>query len=376
MFTSLPPKTMVLFGTRPEVIKLAPVIDELKRRKVPTVLVSSGQHNDLLKPFLHLFRIRPDHCLSVMSKNQKSNLLCAKVLRRLDKVIADESPGIILVQGDTTTTLAGALAGFHRGITVAHVEAGLRSGDPTNPFPEEMNRRLVSRIASFHFAATELNKSNLCSEGIEPSRIAVTGNTVIDALQLIIPQIVARPGLLSLMRKTQAMKRILVTTHRRENFGTTMLRNLVVLRDFVAKRKDTCVVFPVHPNPNVRRAVREFKSADRIFLLEPLDYPQFIYVMKKSWLIVSDSGGVQEEAPTLRKPLIVLRENTERPEAVIAGTAKLSCNDPSRLMDLLEEAYVSDEWQKRLEETENPFGDGKSAKRIVDWICSADVMFK
>lgn len=368
MFSSLPPKTMVLFGTRPEVIKLAPVIAELKRHKIPTVVVSSGQHIDLLKPLLRLFRVRPDYDLSVMRNNQQPNVVCSKVLARLDKIITAESPHLILVQGDTTTTLAGAMAGFHRKIPVAHVEAGLRSGDPHNPFPEEMNRRLVTRLATLHFAATKLNRSNLCAEGVDPSQIIVTGNTVVDALSSIESKLINSNRLPKVISKTEGLKRIVVTTHRRENFGESMLNNLRVLRDFVHDRSDTCILFPMHPNPNVRRAVKEFNNAERIFLMEPLAYPEFINLLKKSWLIVSDSGGIQEEAPTLKKPLIVLRKNTERPEAITAGTAKLADDNAVKLQTLLEETYYSNEWEQKLLSVRNPFGDGKASQRIVEII--------
>ena len=359
-------KVLVLFGTRPEAIKLAPVIHELRKKFFQTIVVSSSQHKQLLKPFLAQLDIDVDFDLGVMKRDQSPTDVCSRVMAKLDKVLDLEQPDLILVQGDTTTTLAGALAGFYRRIPVGHVEAGLRSGNLMSPFPEEMNRRVVSQIASFHFAATEKNRRNLLAEDVPSEKVFVTGNPVVDAMKYMLKNLAPSPEIAALIKKTEGKKRLLVTTHRRESFGETMTGNLKVLRDFVDKRKNVCMFFPVHPNPNVKRIAKEILGKrDRIHLLEPLDYSDFLAVMKSAWLIVSDSGGVQEEAPSLGKPLLVLRENTERPEAIRSGVSKLVGNNPGALKQFLEENYSVETWIKSVREVANPFGDGKSAARIV-----------
>lgn len=359
-------KVLVLFGTRPELIKLAPVINELKRRSLKTVVVSSSQHDDLLKPFLDMLDVEIDFDLKVMRKNQQPNAICAGVVAKLDKILAAEKPDLILVQGDTTTTLAGAVAGFNRQIPVGHVEAGLRSGNLQSPFPEEMNRRLVSQVASFHFAATERNRRNLLAENVASEKIFVTGNPVVDALRRMLRDLQPSIPITRLLKETEGKKKLLLTTHRRESFGPVMTANLKIIRNFVEQRKDVCLFFPVHPNPNVRAVAEELLAGtERIYLLEPLNYSDFLSIMKSAWLIVSDSGGVQEEAPSLGKPLLVLRENTERPEAIRAGVSKLIGKSPGSLKRLLEENYSVETWIKSIREVANPFGDGHSAVRIV-----------
>jgi UDP-N-acetylglucosamine 2-epimerase (non-hydrolysing) len=362
----LRPKILVLFGTRPEAIKLAPVIHELKKRDFNTIVVSSSQHKDLLTPLFEILEIDVDHNLQVMTANQTPNEVASRVLAKLDKILDTEKPDLILVQGDTTTTLAGAFAGFNRRIPVGHVEAGLRSGNANSPFPEEMNRRLVSQIATFHFAATEKNRRNLLAEHISTEKIFVTGNPIVDSLQFMLKNLQRSDEIHQLVSETAGLKRILLTTHRRESFGQTMSGNLEVLRDFVERRKNVCLIFPVHPNPNVQKVTKKILAdCERVYLLGPLDYTDFISLMKKSWLIVSDSGGVQEEAPSLGKPLFVLRENTERPEAIEAKVAKLVGGNPVMLHKMLEENYAIETWIKSVKEIRNPFGDGKAAKRIV-----------
>lgn len=359
-------KILVLFGTRPEVIKLAPVVHELRKKFFQTIVVSSSQHKELLKPFLKMLRIETDFDLRVMKKNQTPSEVCSRILAKLDKILEAEKPDLILVQGDTTTALAGALAGFNRKIPVGHVEAGLRSGNLQSPFPEEMNRRLISQIANFHFAATESNRSNLVTEQIPTEKIFVTGNTVVDTLQFILKSLTPSQKIAELLEATEGKKRILLTTHRRESFGEAMSGNLKILRDFVEKRKDVCLIFPVHPNPNVREITNEILSGrQNIYLLEPLLYTDFVALMQSAWLIVSDSGGIQEEAPSLGKPLFVLRENTERPEAIRSGVAKLVGGNPRSLKLMLEENYSVQTWIKSVSKVSNPFGDGKSAKRIT-----------
>ncbi|MEO6654696.1 MAG: UDP-N-acetylglucosamine 2-epimerase (non-hydrolyzing) [Pyrinomonadaceae bacterium] len=359
-------KVLVLFGTRPEAIKLAPVIHELRKKNFQTVVVSSSQHKQLLIPFLESLEIDVDFDLGVMRRDQSPTEVCSRVMAKLDKILDSEKPDLILVQGDTTTTLAGAMAGFNRKIPVGHVEAGLRSGNLMSPFPEEMNRRLVSQIASFHFAATEKNRRNLLAEDVPSEKVFVTGNPVVDSLKAMLKNLTVNPAITALIQKTEGEKRVLLTTHRRESFGKAMTANLKVLREFVDKRKNVCLFFPVHPNPNVKRAAKEIMGGhERIHLLGPLDYSDFLAIMKSTWLIVSDSGGVQEEAPSLGKPLLVLRENTERPEAIRSGVSKLVGNSPGSLKQLLEENYSVDTWIKSVKEVANPFGDGRSAVRIV-----------
>lgn len=359
-------KILVLFGTRPELIKLAPVISALKNHeKFQTVVISSSQHTNLLKPFLKIFDIETDYDLQVMSENQTPNNIASKVLCRLDEILEKETPDLILVQGDTTTAMSGALAGFNRKIAVGHIEAGLRSGNLFSPFPEEMNRRIISQIARFHFAATKKNRENIMAESIADENIFVTGNTIVDALNFILENEQPSDEIKNLINKTDGFKRILLTTHRRESFGEKMSDNLKVLREFIEKHSDTCLIFPVHPNPNVRKITEEIlKDRERIYLLKPLDYADFVNLMKNSWLIVSDSGGVQEEAPSLGVPVLVLRENTERMEAVESGVAKLV--GENSFEKLLETNYNDESWIHSVKEIENPFGDGKTANRIVE----------
>jgi UDP-N-acetylglucosamine 2-epimerase (non-hydrolysing) len=360
-------KILTLFGTRPEVIKLAPIIQHLTSdaERLQTINIASGQHTDLLYPFVRLFGIHVDYDLRVMRNDQTPNQVCSRVLASLDPILGQERPDLILIQGDTTTALAGALAGFHCRIPVAHVEAGLRSGNPQNPYPEEMNRRLISRLATYHFAATTRNRENLITEGVLEQNIFVTGNPVVDSLKAILKNSEPSTSLKSLLEDTEELKKIVLTTHRRESFGEVMAENLKVLRQFVERHDDMALFFPVHPNPAVERAASTYLSNHpRIRLIRPLGYPDFIVLLSRAWLIVSDSGGVQEEAPTLGKPLLVLRENTERPEALAAGVARLVGCDPDRLAVMLEEVYENGNWSSHIHQTENPFGRGDSGKRI------------
>jgi UDP-N-acetylglucosamine 2-epimerase (non-hydrolysing) len=361
-------RVLTLFGTRPEVIKLASVIRALEEpgRGFATVNVLSGQHDDLVRPFIQGFGVRVDHDLRLMEPGQTPSLVCSRVLASLDPLLAREAPDALLVQGDTSTALAGALAAFHRRIPVGHVEAGLRSGDPLSPHPEEMNRRLVTRLTTWHFAATELNRETLLREGVEPGRIFVTGNPVVDAVRAIQQRLRPGPALGQLLEETQGLRRVVLTTHRRESFGEVMAENLRVLRRFVESRPDVALVFPVHPNPSVVGAARGVLNGHpRIHLLEPLGYEDFIALLAGAWLVVSDSGGVQEEAPSLGRPLLILRENTERPEAVQSGVARLVGGRPERLADLLEEAAQPGSWAETAGRVENPFGRGDAGERIA-----------
>lgn len=357
---------LTVFGTRPEAIKLAPVIAELERRPrtFRTVNVSSGQHTDLLAPFVKLFNLRVDHDLNVMRPGQPLSQLFARVLNELDPIVAEIRPDAVLVQGDTTTAVAAALAAFHRGIPVGHVEAGLRTDDPLSPFPEEMNRRLATRLARWHFAGTANHCRTLRREGVPRENIIRTGNPVVDALQQIGTANAPSPRVQTILDATHGLKRVVLTTHRRESFGSVLEGNLLALRDFVERHADTALVFPVHPNP----AVRELASArlagrERIHLTDPLDYPDFIGLLSRAWLIASDSGGVQEEAPSLGVPLLVLRASTERAEAIDAGCAKLAPT-PEALAEMLERNYA-DCAQESAPPDRNPFGDGRAARRIV-----------
>lgn len=361
-------KILTIFGTRPEVIKLAPVIHHLESLGglFQTINVTSAQHTDILYPPVQLLRIRLDHDLRIMSPDQTPNLVCSRVLAALDPLLSREQPDLILVQGDTTTALAGALAGFQRDIPVGHVEAGLRSHDPRNPYPEEMNRRLITSMASYHFAATPGNRETLLAEGVARQSVFVTGNPVVDSLKAILARLEVAPETAALLKATDGLKRVVLTTHRRESFGEEMVENLKVIRRFVEAHEDVALIFPVHPNPAVTRAAHAaLAGRPRIHLARPMNYDQFIALLSRAWLIVSDSGGVQEEAPTLGKPLLILRENTERPEAVESGVARLVGGDPQRLSALLERAWRRGSWVERVKKIENPFGRGDSGRRIA-----------
>jgi UDP-N-acetylglucosamine 2-epimerase (non-hydrolysing) len=358
---------LTLFGTRPEVIKLAPVIRELEADpRFRTVNVASGQHTDLLYPFAERLGLQIAHDLRVMTPGQTPTTVCARVLEAFDPVLAREAPDCVLVQGDTTTALAGALAAFHRRIPVGHVEAGLRSGNPLSPYPEEMNRRLITRIATYHFAATPRNRQELMQEGVPEGSIFLTGNPVVDAVHATLA---APPGerLGELLAATRGHRRLVLTTHRRESFGARMAGYLQVLRGFVEVQPQVALIFPVHPNPQVVETTRRILSGHpRIHLIDPLAHSDFIHLLAKAWLIVSDSGGVQEEAPSLGKPVLVLRENTERPEAIEAGVARLVGRNPARLAFLLEEAAAPGSWAEGAGSVANPFGHGDAGRRIVD----------
>jgi len=368
----LPSKVLVCLGTRPELIKFAPMIKALEKRGVELSTVNTGQHTDLLLPLFDLFQIRPQHNLEAMVAGQSLNALGSRLLDRLDPVLEAEKPDLVLVQGDTSSAVMGSLAAFNRRIAVGHLEAGLRSGNPLSPFPEEMNRRLVGQIAGYHFAATERNRRTLLDEGVAADSIHLVGNTVVDALRQTLET--TRPGkTVELMQQWAAGKRlVIVTTHRRENFGETMSLHLRALREFIESEPDLCMVFPVHPNPNVRAAVAaELEHHPRIRLTDPMGYCDFVHLLSHSWLIVSDSGGIQEEATALGKPMIVLRENTERPEAVECGVARLVGESPERLRDMLRKALIDEVWHASASRSRDVFGDGTTAERICDVLFGA-----
>lgn len=368
---------MTVLGTRPEAIKLAPVVTELSRQRgrFRSVLVSSGQHVELLAPLVALFGLTVDHDLAVMRPGQHLNQLFARVVDSLDPVLDAVRPDALLVQGDTTTAAAAALAAFHRRIPVGHVEAGLRTDDPNSPFPEEMNRRLITRLARWHFAGTRRNVAALRREGVPREGIALTGNPVVDAMEWLGSRGPQSDRVADLLARTNGLKRITLTTHRRESFESALEANLRVLRAFVERHPDTALIFPMHPNPVVReKASAALAGAERVFLTDPFDYPDFIALLRNSWLIASDSGGVQEEAPSLGVPLLVLRQSTERPEAVECGAATLAPT-ADILADALNAAYwnggrhgASGRAGDRAGDCAgrpNPFGDGRAARRIA-----------
>ncbi|MDD5541810.1 MAG: UDP-N-acetylglucosamine 2-epimerase (non-hydrolyzing) [Acidobacteriia bacterium] len=362
-------KTIVtLFGTRPEVIKLAPVIHELEKRSAfRTINVTSAQHRELLYPFVDFFRIRIDHDLHVMQEDQSPSQVFSRTLSEFGACLDRLSADLVLIQGDTTTAAAGALAAFYRKIPVGHVEAGLRSGDVTSPFPEEINRRLITRLATFHFAPTPGNRMRLLEEAIPEDRIFVTGNPGVDALEQWLAKSRPSSSTEPWRKAAQGLKKLVLTTHRRESFGNKLAENLCVLRDFVTRHRDVALLFPVHANPEVQARAKEILGGiPRIHLLSPLGYAEFMQLLSESWLIVSDSGGVQEEVPTLGKALLVLRDVTERPEVIECGSARLVGNQVGHLEELLEEALKGGSWVEKTKPVSNPFGQGNSAAQIAD----------
>jgi len=361
-------RVLTVLGTRPEVIKLAPVIRRLEAEPeaFEVTTVASGQHADILYPFAERFGLKIHRDLKVMRPSQTPSGVCSRVLEALDALLQEEPFDVILVQGDTTTAMAASMAAFHRGVKIGHVEAGLRSGDPLSPFPEEMNRRLITRLATWHFAATSHNRRNLLAEGVPEENIFVTGNPVVDAVQQVSKKAAAGARLAGVLARLGGKRLVVLTTHRRESFGSAMSANMKVLRDFITRHDDLAMIFPVHPNPVVVSSANEALAGhERIELIEPLGYEDFLALLGQAWLIASDSGGVQEEAPTLGKPLIVLRQNTERPEAIESGVARLAGGDPDHLAALLEEVYAGGSWAERVAQIPNPFGRGDAASRIA-----------
>ncbi|MGE0798211.1 MAG: non-hydrolyzing UDP-N-acetylglucosamine 2-epimerase [Lautropia sp.] len=359
---------LTLFGTRPEIIKLAPVIRALETSNdaFRNVNVSSSQHTDLLHPFARGFGVQIDHDLAVMAPGQRPADVLARVVAGVGAVIDAERPDLLLVQGDTTTALAGALAACYARVPVGHVEAGLRTGDPASPIPEEITRRLIGRVADGHFAAPAETAATLRAEGVDDARIVVTGNPVVDALHGILAD--GRPSaeLADLLARVAGRRLLVVTTHRRENFGDVMAGHLRALRRFVGRHDDLAVVFPVHPNPAVRAAAEaELAGVGRIHRIAPLAYADFIHLLSQAWLIASDSGGIQEEAPTLGKPVLILRDTTERPEAIACGVGRLVGHDADRFEAMLEAAYRDTTWFEQARSVVNPFGRGDAGARIV-----------
>lgn len=358
-------------GTRPEAIKIASVIHELRKHpEITTLLCNTGQHREMIQQALEDFDISPDISLDVMQPGQTLSLLTARLFEKVDEILVEHKPDWILVQGDTTTVMASAMTAFYRTIKVGHIEAGLRSFNRWAPFPEEVNRQIVSKVADLHFAPTKQAYANLIREGIDPDDVLVTGNTVIDALHWMQEKIKDQTHLLHkrvLEAKEKGMRIVLVTGHRRENFGEGFLAICHAVRRLANKYEDTIFVYPVHLNPNVRKPVREILGEHpRIILLPPFSYKHFIAHLNASYFVLTDSGGIQEEAPALGKPVLVMRDVTERPEGVKAGVAKLVGAHEDLIIRHASLLLDNKEAYQAMAKAENPYGDGKAAQRIVN----------
>ena len=360
-------KVMTIFGTRPEAIKMAPVVKALEAADdMESIVTVTAQHREMLDQVLHLFSITPDYDLNIMSQGQTLYDVTCKALLGLQGVLKEAKPDVVLVHGDTTTTFVGALAAFYEGIPVGHVEAGLRTGNIYSPFPEEMNRKLTGAIGTYHFAPTSTSESNLLKENINPAHLYVTGNTVIDALQTTVQtDYTFKEELLNQIDYINN-KVILVTTHRRENLGDPMRNVYEAVRDIINEQADVEVIFPMHRNPKVRSIVQEvLGDMPRVHLIEPLEYEPFANLMARTYLIMTDSGGIQEEAPSLGKPVLVLRDTTERPEAVESGTVKLVGTDKESVYRTATELLMNETAYLAMSNAVNPYGDGLASDRIV-----------
>jgi UDP-N-acetylglucosamine 2-epimerase (non-hydrolysing) len=369
-------KILVIFGTRPEAIKLFPVIHKLQEHSdVQTRVLVTGQHRQMLDQVLDIGEIQPDYDLDVMAPNQTLDALTARLLTGIGEVLDIERPARVIVQGDTATAMVGALAAYYRQIPVSHVEAGLRSHIIYQPWPEEVNRKIIGTIADQHFAPTHVSADALIAEAVAPEKIHITGNSVIDALYWVTDKIARQPDLacdLVEIEKRFAGKRIIgVTTHRRENFGDGMADIAAALLE-IAARDDVAIIFPVHMNPNVRKVMdAKLGNHPRIAMIEPLDYPHFARLLSISYIMLSDSGGVQEEAPALGKPVLVMRETTERPEGVAAGTAKLVGTDKNRIISEIFTLLDDEAAYSNMARAHNPFGDGQAAHKIAGLVANA-----
>ena len=372
MITQKPKKVMVVIGTRPEAIKMAPVVLELDRHRAhfDTRICVTGQHREMLDQMLQVFGLRPDYDLGVMKAGQDLTEVTAACLTGIKPILRDDRPDLVLVQGDTTTTFAASLAAYYYHIPVGHIEAGLRTGKKDDPFPEEVNRRLATHLSDFHFAPTELARNNLLRESVSPENILVTGNTVIDALFLTQARLTEEPSLaVDHLGSTKGSRIILVTAHRRESFGLPFRRICEALRAIAERRRDVLVVYPVHLNPNVQAPVREILDGlPNVKLLAPMDYVSFVACMQRSYILLTDSGGIQEEGPSLGKPVLVMREVSERPEAIAAGTACLTGTDPEGIVGAVCSLLDDPAHYKRMTSCPNPYGDGHAAERIVQFL--------
>ena len=361
-------KVLLAFGTRPEAIKMCPLISKLKKdNRFETIVCVSAQHREMLDEVLEMFDINPDFDLDIMKQNQSIVDISQKVLVGVNEVIKKTMPDIVLVHGDTSTTLNSALAAFYNKIPIGHIEAGLRTNDIYSPFPEEANRKITSVIANFHFAPTKENEENLLKENIDKAKIYITGNTVIDALRSVLKRnIVFEQDILNKIDYDK--KIILLTTHRRENMGEPMINIFKAIIKLVENNKNTQVIFPMHKNPKIRELAHQYfdNYSERIHLIEPLEYIEFTNLMKKVTLIMSDSGGIQEEAPSLGKPVIVLRTETERPEAIKANTVILGGIEEENIYTISNELLNNDKLYKKMSEASNPYGDGYACERIIE----------
>ena len=360
------PSIIALFGTRPEILKMSPVLHELNEiASAKLVLVSSGQQADLIPAFIDKLNIPVAEELGAMTESQSINELLGRLLIKLEETYAKYSPDAVLIQGDTTTALAGAIGAFHRQIPVLHIESGLRSGNKNSPFPEELNRRLIAQLSSLHFAPTERNVTNLINEGVAEELVVLSGNPIVDAVVEVTRDRNIDPRCRDLLSKLTEHKIIVLTMHRRENFGERVKDYFATIKEFVKAEEKFAVVLPLHPNPDAREsAMAAFASCDNVFLVEPFDYASFIHLLRSAWLAISDSGGIQEEVATLGVPLLILRDNTERPEIVDSGVARLVKNAKA-LEAELDQLSCGSTWPETIQKTSNPFGTGNSAKIIA-----------
>lgn len=386
-------KVMLVFGTRPEAIKMCPLVREFQKERssFETTVCVTGQHREMLDQVLHVFGIKPDYDLNIMAQGQDLYDVTSKVLIGLRDILKEAKPDVVLVHGDTTTSMAAALAAFYQQIPVAHIEAGLRTHDIYSPWPEEMNRQITGRIASLNFSPTQLSRRNLLAEGVEDSKIYVVGNTVIDALHMVLKEIQTRESVRSvimsdletagitpsLIEQWQNGRRmVLITGHRRENFGQGFLNICHAIKDLAIKYKDVDFVYPMHLNPNVRKPIMEAFGKDyresfpNLYFIEPLDYLPFVFMMNHSAIVLTDSGGIQEEAPGLGKPVFVMRNTTERPEALDAGTVKLVGTDYDRITTGVSSLLDDEEAYQSMSKAVNPYGDGLSCQRIIHYLKS------
>ena len=380
-------KILLVFGTRPEAIKMAPLVKEFQKYPYDfkTEVCVTGQHREMLDQVLHIFDIVPDYDLNIMKQGQDLYDVTSRVLLGMRDVLKEVSPDFVFVHGDTTTSTAAALAAFYQQIPVAHVEAGLRTHNIYSPWPEEMNRQLTGRIASYHFSPTPLSKQNLLKENVDEQHILVTGNTVIDALYWVVDKIntdqTLKTPLVNQLQKfgydvsrlSGDKKLVLITGHRRENFGDGFIHICEAIKTLSQKYPDVDFVYPMHLNPNVRRPIHEvfgehLDNLDNMFFIEPLEYLSFVYLMEKSYIVLTDSGGIQEEAPGLGKPVLVMRDTTERPEALTAGTVKLVGTDYDKIVNHVSELIDNPEAYNLMSKAVNPYGDGKACSRIVNFL--------
>ena len=376
---------MLVFGTRPEAIKMAPLVKEFQKdpEGFKTIVCVTGQHRQMLDQVLEIFEITPDYDLNIMKQGQDLYDVTARVLIGMRDVLTETKPDVVLVHGDTTTSTAAALAAFYQQIPVGHVEAGLRTHNIYSPWPEEMNRQITGRIAEYDFAPTLLSKENLLKENVDESKITITGNTVIDALYMVVDKIKSNSQLNSelkeLLKKSgydvdrlkNGKKLVLITGHRRENFGGGFISMCRAIKALTEKYPDVDFVYPMHLNPNVRKPIHEVFGEDlsdlgNMFFIEPLEYLSFVYLMEKSNIVLTDSGGIQEEAPGLGKPVLVMRDTTERPEALSAGTVKLVGTDYNKIVDEVSKLLDDEKHYEKMSKAVNPYGDGLACKRIVE----------